>query len=307
MSQIIEAYFLLVLAGISWGLTPLFVKMAQLSLIQTSIGRAFLTATFLGIALFFMSKDKGDKKSFRLELFVGTFAALSTGCFAAACIFTDPERLNPLYYTYPAISLCVDIWLGKKARREEIAVILLGMIGFCLLSFHAWQSKPLGIGEAFAILSSVTWVIYNRLRKRFLSSVVQGLRALVYGQISIFVVGCIFLVQGSELLETNLYSWSWILILGISSSLPLFAWNWATRDVKTKVNALEKDITLVSVHRAGAIVQMEAIVGVIAVCYFLNKPLDISSMIGGSIILVSAWLAIYCDWLEKSATNLPKK
>lgn len=282
------AVLLLIAGGSTWALTPLLVELTNLGLFPTLWGRALTTALFLWIGIrakILLSTN--EESNWKKEVSIGIWSAASTGFFVAACVLTTPIRVYALFYLFPLYSVVLDLVIGRKKKDTQVVkqllVVSLATVGVVVFASSEWGNKPFGLGELFAICSSLVWLVYSKLACN-LETDLQSLRAVMKSQLVLAVIFSAFVIklgvtEGIELPKANQIFW--IIVLGAATAMPLFAWGWAARYIKP--------------HIAGAITQIEAPLGVIAMYLFIGTPIDLVASIGGLIIICSSVLAVLSE------------
>jgi drug/metabolite transporter (DMT)-like permease len=285
MSKNMIAKLLLVAGGLTWALTPLLVGLVNMTLLPTLWGRALFTALFLWLGIYLQIKltkvnEKSSWRGWFKEIGIGIWSAASTGFFVSACVLTSPIRVYALFYAFPLYSILIDMIGGKTPTKRQKTTVFIGVIGVVIFAYSSWGEKPFGLGEFFAFCSSMVWMIYAKLAHK-LTTDLQSLRATMKGQLivaTVFTLLLFFMGKSADFSIPNLSQFFWLSILGLTTAIPLFGWGWAAR--------------YVPVHVAGAITQIEAPLGVIAVYLFFGQSIEIWSAIGGAFILIAAFISL---------------
>ena len=166
-----RALIFVILAGILWGTSGLFVKyIAPFGI--TSVQMTFVRASvsFVAIATFALVRDRGRFKISFKELVLFALIGLSlfgtSSCYYTSMQLTSVSTAVILMYTAPIIvSVFSAVFWKERFTKSKVLSLALMLIGCALVSGAAggFALDPLGI--FFGLLSGVSYAAYNILTK----------------------------------------------------------------------------------------------------------------------------------------------
>ena len=181
-----RAFIYIIIAGVLWGTSGIFVKLLSpygLDTLQITSLRGLVSALVMcGYALIF------DRSAFRitlseLALLLGSGVALY---LTGACYFTSMQMTSiatavVLMYTAPVLVMIFSVaFLGERLTRLKTASVACMLVGCALVSGIIGGLKfDLG-GIAFGALSGISYAAYNVLTKIQMRRSVSPRTAVVY-------------------------------------------------------------------------------------------------------------------------------
>ena len=167
----IKAFVFIIIAGILWGTSPLFVNYLSprgFSSVELTSVRALVTGVVLGFLILFTKRSKFRASPIDLLLFVLNGAAfVGTASFYFQGIkMTSSATAVVLMYTAPIYVLVFSvIFLGERLTRVKISAIAVMTVGSVLVSgvIKGFAFDPVGI--LFGLLAGISYGAYNIITK----------------------------------------------------------------------------------------------------------------------------------------------
>lgn len=167
----IKAFVFIIIAGVLWGTSPLFVNYLSprgFSSVELTSVRALTTGVVLGFLILFTKRSKFRASPIDLLLFVLNGAAfVGTASFYFQGIkMTSSATAVVLMYTAPIYVLVFSvIFLGEKLTRVKISAIAVMTVGSVLVSgvIKGFAFDPVGI--LFGLLAGISYGAYNIITK----------------------------------------------------------------------------------------------------------------------------------------------
>ncbi|MBQ7387045.1 MAG: EamA family transporter [Clostridia bacterium] len=236
-----KAVFYIVLAGILWGTSGIFVHYLApygFSSYQMTSVRAFVS--FLCIAAYALIKDKNLflVRLVHLPLLLGVGASL----FATASLYYSAMQLSSvstavvLMFTAPIYVMVFSIvFLKEKMTVTKAVGTACMLIGCALVSGVVGGFRFSTAGLILGILSGITYAAYNILTKISLQLGVKPVSVTLYSFMFVFVISLIFLdpksLAGSVSASPE-FTLPMLLGLGIFTFVtPYFLYTLAMRDL----------------------------------------------------------------------------
>ncbi|MBR4142351.1 MAG: EamA family transporter [Firmicutes bacterium] len=277
------------LAAIFFGLSSITAKMASIGAGGNGISIAFYRNMSVLPVLAAILKIKGygfavTKKQLVSLLFIG----MTCGGLTAMLLYLSYDYISVgltlcLHFLYPAlVALFYAVFFKQKLTKIQGASLLLACLGIWVMMFGGLEANPLGL--TLALLSSVAYsaylIISDRSGVRELTGFKISFYNTLFGSIFLFVFGHIF---GFSFAECRPAGWIWLFLTGLM------------------VVCIGNVMTPEAVKRIGPTVTgilgiLEPITSLVCSILLLGEPLTKRSLLGGILVLASAFLITLGDY-----------
>ena len=277
------------LAAIFFGLSSITAKMASIGAGGNGISIAFYRNLSVLPVLAAILKIKGygfavTKKQLVSLLFIG----MTCGGLTAMLLYLSYDYITVgltlcLHFLYPAlVALFYAVFFKQKLTKIQGASLLLACLGIWVMMFGGLEANPLGL--TLALLSSVAYsaylIISDRSGVRELTGFKISFYNTLFGSIFLFVFGHIF---GFSFTECRPAGWIWLFLTGLM------------------VVCIGNVMTPEAVKRIGPTVTgilgiLEPITSLVCSILLLGEPLTKRSLLGGILVLASAFLITLGDY-----------
>ena len=277
------------LAAIFFGLSSITAKMASIGAGGNGISIAFYRNLSVLPVLAAILKIKGygfavTKKQLVSLLFIG----MTCGGLTAMLLYLSYDYISVgltlcLHFLYPAlVVLFYAVFFKQKLTKIQGASLLLACLGIWVMMFGGLEANPLGL--TLALLSSVAYsaylIISDRSGVRELTGFKISFYNTLFGSIFLFVFGHIF---GFSFAECRPAGWIWLFLTGLM------------------VVCIGNVMTPEAVKRIGPTVTgilgiLEPITSLVCSILLLGEPLTKRSLLGGILVLASAFLITLGDY-----------
>lgn len=279
----------IILAMVIWGSIGIFVKNIDLPSVEIAFLRAIIASIFLILVRVLMknkspvkSINKHSRKDLILLFISGIILAFNWLFLFQAYKFTTVTNATLSYYSAPLfVILLSPIILKEKITIKKLLSVLVAMIGLAIIVSQQKQGSNTNYmhfkGIVYGISAAVLYanvILFNKKIKGFSSFD----RTIVQIVVSAVVLLPIILYR-NNLYISGLSMFITIMILGIVHT-------------GTAYFLYFSSIEHVHVQRASILSYIDPISAVIFGTLFLSEPLGIFHIIGGVLILFSAFL---CD------------
>lgn len=274
---------LVILAGIFWGCTALFVKALTshgLDSIQISCVRVISSAIFM--SLFVLIKDKNlfriKLKDIPLFIIIGAVSIFSTSvCYFKTISVASVSVACVLMYTAPIFVLIFSvIFFREKITVKKIIAVILAVIGCALVSGIVGSGSTISaVGLMFGLLSGILYASYSIVGKFILkkySPLTMTVYAFIFAAITaLFVFD--FKTAGALAIE-NKYLILLYPLTGICTSfMPYLLYSIGLKKLEPSIAAVLSSV--------------EPLVATLVSVFILLEPFSLISGAGILIILVS--------------------
>lgn len=275
----------IILAMVTWGTLGLFVRNIPLNSIEISFFRAFIGSLFLTIIIFVNRETinwKLLKENFLLLSLSGIALGINWAALFQAMKYTTISNATLSYYFAPIfIVVLTVIILKEKVTLKNFACIFVSILGLYLILKSGENGSNSGYnhlkGVAFGLLGAAFYaivVILNKFVKK-LSSLEVTISQLVISAIVLLPIVFKGGISSIRILDTK--AWIFILILGVvHTGIAYLFYFPSIKDVKSQT------IAIVS--------YLDPITAIIVSAIFLNEPMSGMQIVGGSLILISAYI-----------------
>ena len=277
------------LAAIFFGLSSITAKMASIGAGGNGISIAFYRNLSVLPVLAAILKIKGygfalTKKQLVSLLFIG----MTCGGLTAMLLYLSYDYISVgltlcLHFLYPAlVALFYAVFFKQKLTKIQGVSLLLACLGIWVMMFGGLEANPLGL--TLALLSSVAYsaylIISDRSGVRELTGFKISFYNTLFGSIFLFVFGHIF---GFSFTECRPAGWIWLFLTGLM------------------VVCIGNVMTPEAVKRIGPTVTgilgiLEPITSLVCSILLLGEPLTKRSLLGGILVLASAFLITLGDY-----------
>ena len=277
------------LAAIFFGLSSITAKLASLGAGGNGISIAFYRNLSVLPVLAAILKIKGygfavTKKQLVSLLFIG----MTCGGLTAMLLYLSYDYISVgltlcLHFLYPAlVALFYAVFFKQKLTKIQGTSLLLACLGIWVMMFGGLEANPLGL--TLALLSSVAYsaylIISDRSGVRELTGFKISFYNTLFGSIFLFIFGHIF---GFSFAECRPAGWIWLFLTGLM------------------VVCIGNVMTPEAVKRIGPTVTgilgiLEPITSLVCSILLLGEPLTKRSLLGGILVLGSAFLITLGDY-----------
>lgn len=175
----IKAVMYIVLAGLFWGTSGIFVHyLSPLGFTPFMMSAVRALVSFIAMALYALIFDvtlfKCDIKSLLLSLVIGASLWGTATSYYTAMTLTGTSVAVVLMYTAPVyVALFGAIFMKERLTRGGIAAVVLMLLGCVLVSGVLTSSLWNAAGIAIGVLSGIVYALYNITTK---AAVCRGTR-----------------------------------------------------------------------------------------------------------------------------------
>ena len=293
------AFIYIILAGITWGTSGIFVNLLtpygftspQLTAIRASV-------SLISIGIFILIKEKNAFKSSPKELFLflGSGVTLfgTSTCYYVSMQMTSISTAVVLMYTAPIyVTVFSAVFLGEKFSKQKITALCMMIVGCALVSGLVGGLKIDAVGIIFGIISGIAYASYNILTK------LSGMRS--YSPVSQNLYGALFMMLVSlavcdpqEIIPTTAKE-------PLTLSVALIALGIVTFVLPYLFFALGmKELPAATASALSTVEPLSACA--FGIIIFGEKP-DIFSFIGIALILVAVFLLGYSEKIRQEKQN----
>ena len=282
------------LAAIFFGLSSITAKLASTGAGGNGISIAFYRNLSVLPVLAAILKIKGYGFGVtRRQLVALLFIGMTCGGLTAMLLYLSYDYISVgltlcLHFMYPAlVALFYAVFYKQKLTKIQGAALLLAVIGIWVMMFGGLEASPVGL--TLALLSSVAYSAYLIITDR------SGIRELTGFKIAFYntLFGTVFLfifgkALGFSFGECNKPGWIWLFLTGLM------------------VVCIGNVMTPEAVKRIGPTVTgilgiLEPITSLVCSILLLGEPLTPRTLLGGILVLASAFLITISDYKKSSA------
>ena len=167
----IKAFIFILLAGILWGTSGLFVHYLApygVSSVQMSAVRGVVS--FIPLAVYALIKDRGlfrlDPKRALLFLAIGAAIFGTATLYYTSMQMTSVSTAVVLMYTAPIYVMAFSVaFLGEKLSGLKLCSVVMMLVGCCLVSGIVGGMKFDLLGILLGVLTGIVYAAYNVLTK----------------------------------------------------------------------------------------------------------------------------------------------
>ena len=187
-------FLYIILAGISWGSSGIFVHyLAPWGFSSMQMAALRGSISFCALALFALIRDRS---LFRIRLSDALlFLCIGTSMFCSATFYYSSMQMTSvstavvLMYTAPVyVSIVSAIFFGERFSRLKLLAVVLMLVGCCLVSGIVGGLRFDLVGIIFGALSGVSYATYNVLTKWALRRGTRPLSASLYSFLFMAVI-----------------------------------------------------------------------------------------------------------------------
>ena len=280
-----KAFIYIIIAGILWGTSGLFVHFLTpygFSSVQMTAVRGLVS--FIGISVYAYLTDKTlfkcKAQNFIFFIPIGTTLFATAALYYASMTMTSVSTAVVLMYMAPVYVMIFSVaFLGEKFSILKISSVAAMLIGCCLVSGIIGTLAFNFIGILLGILAGVSYATYNIVTKVALKRGISAVTATVYS----FMVMAIIALAASKphqiamkAIENSLPTIPLLVGLGIVTFVvPYFLYTLAMRDLPAGT--------------ASALGIVEPMAATVFSVIFLKEKLGILPAVGIALILVAVF------------------
>ncbi len=227
---------------------------------------------------------RAHRPHFAQMVAIGFFAGTGLALYASGLVLSSVVRATMLFYLTPVWATLIGMfWLGEKVGWQRWLAIAVGLVGmFLLLSGGDDQSRPLGIGDVFAVLSGMFWAFGAGLIKRYPATPLPGMTMTQFAFTALAAIVCSALAGPFALPETGpmLASLPVAAAASIALILPtVWIIFWAQR--------------ILFPGRAGLLMMSEVLVAIVSASLFLpEETMSVVEWVGGALIICACLIEV---------------
>ena len=268
--------FLVAVSAVSFGLMPIFAKVAYAAGISTHtlLFLRFSVAAVLMFALFFARRlPMPSKKEILAFLLLGGIGYVGQSfCYCLALNYASSSLVSLLLYTYPAlVMLGAALAFHERITAKKLISLVLALAGAFLVIWSEFEASLPGI--LLAVGAALFYTVYILISSRVVradmgvqsSAFIMLGAALVFGGMNLFL-GFTPPAQPSGILAA-------LLIALVSTVLAI--WCFFTGMARTGPTV------------ASLVSTLEPVVTVLASAVLLSEPVTLSIVLGGVLVLAS--------------------
>ena len=276
------------LAAVFFGLSSITAKLASTGAGGNGISIAFYRNLFVLPLLALILKVKGyGFRVTRRQLVSLLFIGMTCGGLTAMLLYLAYDYISVgltlcLHFTYPAlVAVFYSLFFREKLTKIQGVSLLLACAGIWVMMFGGLEANPLGL--TLALLSGVAYsaylIISDKTGVRELPGFQISFYNTLFGSIFLFVFGKLF---GFSFGECRPAGWIWLFLTGVM------------------VVCIGNVMTPEAVKRIGPTVTgilgiLEPITSLVCSILLLGEPLTPRTLLGGILVLVSAFLITLGD------------
>lgn len=279
----------IIVAMCIWGSLGVFVKNISLQPFEIAFLRAVIASVIVGIVFFIKNnknkelekeKEKYHKKSFLILILSGVLIGFNWVFLFQSYKYTTVSNATLSYYFAPVLVVFLSPIILKEKLTPKVGIsVILAMIGLFLI-VNSQSGISVGNfnhfkGISIALVAACLYATVVMLNK-YIQDIDDYERTFIQ-LFSAAIVLLPFIIYRHNLVIKDLKSLIFILILGIvHTGLAYCLYFSSIKEIKTQTTALLSYIDPVSAIFFSVI--------------FLSEPLSIMQIVGGIIILASAFM-----------------
>ncbi len=286
MSKYIKPRTQIIIAMLIWGTLGLFVRGIELNSIEIAFFRASIGSLFL-LIISVLNREKINKEALRKNLPILLVSGISLGInwatlFQAMKYTTIPNAILS-YYMAPVFIIIFSFTILKEKINLKKSLCVLGALLGLFLVLKSGNNLELahydhGKGALYGLVGAILYGIIVTLNKKIkgLSPFQTTLSQLL---IAALVLLPIIMGQGmADIKAANTKTWLLILIIGIvHTGFAYLLYFPSIKDVDSQSIA--------------TLSYLDPISSIVLAALFLNESMTLIQMLGGALILASAYIS----------------
>ncbi len=267
---------LIALSSVSYGMMPLFAKMAYSSGINTHtlLFLRFLIATlFMFFLMLVRHLPFPSRNEIIVFLLLGSISyAGQSICYFTALKYASASIVVLLLYTYPALVMFgAAVFLKERITTNKLITLCLALLGAFVIIGSEYNAHPIGIilSELTAIFYAIYILINSVMCKEGMG--IQSSAFIMLGLTVVYGISCLFL--GFEL-PADSKGYISLFLLSFISTVVAF-WAFLTGIEKTGPT------------KAALISTLEPVVTVVLSTLLLSEKMTVNIFLGGCLILIA--------------------
>ena len=214
-----KAIILIVLAGILWGTSGIFVHvLAPLGLTSMHMTTIRSTVSAFCMIAYALIKDrtmfKINKKAILLSVISGGAVFFTAFSYYASMQLTSVSTAVMLMYTSPIFIMAVSVaFMGEKLTRSKLIAVALMIAGCVFVSGVIGSMEYNLAGIALGFVSSIAYSTYNIVAKFQMKNKTSPLSACMYCYIFMAIISlAVSKPAGIAVVALNNPSYVWVMI-----------------------------------------------------------------------------------------------
>lgn len=286
-SKSLSGILLVAVSAVSFGVMPIFAKMAYSAGIgtYTLLFLRFLVATvFMFLLLLFNKIQLPSKKEIMIFLLLGAVGYVGQSfCYFTALNYASSGVVSLLLYTYPALVLVGSaIVFKEKVIAKKVLALVFALIGAFVIIGAEYSANLLGV--ILSVMSALFYSVYILITSKVVkagmgissSAFIMLGATIVYGIINIFV--------GFTPPTTSDGFISVVMIALVSTVLAF--WSFFTGMAKTGPSV------------ASLVSTLEPVVTVFASVVILSEKITFNLILGGCLVMISLLVTMIPDKIK---------
>ncbi len=279
------AFTALFVGALAMGISPVFVRNAEVGAFASAFWRVALALPLLGLWSWWEAKNS---KTIQTPLFPTSKSVVLVGIFFAGDLFFwHLAILNTTVANATLLACLAPVWvslfsasfIGEKVARNTYFGLVICLIGAAFLIGSSYQASPERLlGDIYGVITSIFFGLYFlavRVARRN-----HGAGALTFSgtAITALILLAVTLIAGQSLIPASPKGASALLALG-----------WLSHSGGQGLLAVA--LGALSASFSSLVIFIEAIAAAIFGWLLLSEPLGRDQFLGGGLILLGIWIA----------------
>jgi drug/metabolite transporter (DMT)-like permease len=268
------------LVTVIWGLVPLIFKETDMPTLSFATYRLWV-----GVAIYaLVFAVTGRRMSWAIVkacAIGGVLFALDVALTFSAFRLTSVANATIIGALAPVfIAIGAARWFGERVRRRDVAMMGASFAGVALVAVGSAGSPSWSpLGDAFAVVSVITWTFYWLVSKRVRGSIgaLEYMAAVML--VAAVCMTCLALVFGQSLAPPTRTDWGWIWLVAI---FPGFIGHslvsWSHRHLEAWFGSL--------------LLQCQPVVATVAAFFLLEERPGLVTIAGGAVVLIATGVIV---------------
>ena len=280
MNNSLRGLFAVHSAVLIFGLTALFSKLISLTALEITLLRSIFSVIFI-FAFFIWQKTSiklSSNKDYGIAILLGMLLALHWVTYFHAMQVSSIAVGVIALYTFPIITIFLEpLFHGEKPHIKDILSAVVVLFGIYLLVPEFSLSNETTLGIFWGVLSALFFALRNIVQGHYFKGYTAR-HSLFYQTLVTFIVLLPFSFEVIPQVTTT--QWGQLLVLGVFfTAVPhtLFAFS--------LLNLKAKTVSLVAC--------VQVVYATIFAALFLGEWAELSTVVGGLIVLIAAMYESY--------------
>ncbi|MCI9545596.1 MAG: DMT family transporter [Lachnospiraceae bacterium] len=274
--KMIGGILLIAISAISFGLMPIFAKIAYsvgASTYSLLFLRFLVATTFMFLLLFIKKWKLPSKKEAVIFFLLGAVGYVGQSfCYFTALNYASSSVVSLLLYTYPAlVMLGSAIFLKERVTMQKALSLCLALIGAFVIIGVEFRANPVGI--VLSVLSAVFYSVYILITSKVVKAGmgIQSTAFIMLGAAVVYGITNLFLGYAPP---TRISGYVAVIMIALISTA-LASWSFFTGMEKTGPST------------AALVSTLEPVVTVLASILILSEKITVNTVVGGCLVLAA--------------------